>query len=131
MFLLKLLAKKKINHDLKNLSQWLKPNNLSLNVKKMELIIFHPKRTELDYRVKFGLNGKRFNPISTVKCLGMLLEEHLLWTKQLIWVNSKFNQTIWIFSKFKNLKIVYHSWYCLLSTIWHPTLGTRKLCRSK
>ena len=77
MLLLKLLAKK-INHDLKNLSQWLKPNNLSLNVKKMELIIFHPKRTELDYRVKFGLNGKRFNPISTVKCLGMLLEEHLL-----------------------------------------------------
>ena len=34
---------KKMNQDLKNLSQWLKARKLSLNVKKTELIIFHPK----------------------------------------------------------------------------------------
>ena len=32
---------KRLNLDLKNLSQWLKDNKLSLNVKKKELIFFH------------------------------------------------------------------------------------------
>ena len=73
-----------MNQDLKNLSQWLKANKLSLNVKKNELIIIHPKRSKLDYSVKFKLSGKRLNPISTVKCLGILLDEHLLWTNQFI-----------------------------------------------
>ena len=104
-----------MNQDLKNLSQWLKANKLSLNVKKTELIIFHPKKTKLDYSVKFKLNGKRLNPISTVKYLGIFLGEHLLWTKQVNWVHSMLNQTIRILSKLKYntslsiLKFVYHS----------------------
>ena len=61
-----------MNQDLKIFLQWLKANKLSLNVKKTELIIFHPKPTKLDYIVKFKLDGKRFNPISTVKYIGML-----------------------------------------------------------
>ena len=59
-----------MNEDLKNLMQWLKANKLSLNIKKTELIIFHPKNTKLDYSVKFKLSDKRPNPISTVKYLG-------------------------------------------------------------
>ena len=104
-----------MNHNLKIFSQWLKANKLSLNVKKTELIIFHPEKTKVDYRVKFKLNGKRLNPISTVKYLGVLLDEHLLWTKQVNWVNSKLNQTIGILSKLRYsttlpiLKILYHS----------------------
>ena len=70
-------ASKIMNQDLKNLSQWLKADKFSLNVKKTELIIFHPKNNKLDYSVKFKLNGKRPNPISTVKYLGILLGEHL------------------------------------------------------
>ena len=70
-----------MNQDLKNLSQWLKANKLSLNVKKTELIIFHPKKTKLDYSVKFKLNGKILNPMSAVQYFGILLDEHLLWTK--------------------------------------------------
>ena len=87
-----------MNQDLKNLSQWLKANKLSLNVKKIELIIIHPKNTKLGYSAKIKLNGKRHNPITTVKYLGILLHEHLLWTKQVNWVNSKLNQTIGILS---------------------------------
>ena len=46
-----------MNQDLKNLSQWLKANKLSLNVQKTELIIFHPKKTKLDCSVKFKFSG--------------------------------------------------------------------------
>ena len=104
-----------MNQGLKNLSQWLKANKLSLKVKKTELIIFYPKNTKLEYGVEFKLNARRLTPISTVKYLGTLLDEHLLWTKQVNWVNSKLNQTIGILSKLRYntnlpiLKIVYHS----------------------
>ena len=104
-----------MNQDLKNLTQWLKANKLSLNVKKTELVIFHPKNTKLDYSVKFKLKWRRLTPISTVKYLGILLDEHLSWTKQVNLVNSKLNQTIRILSKLRHitslpvLKIVYHS----------------------
>ena len=59
-----------MNQDIKNFTQQLKANKLSLNIKKTELIIFHPKNTKLDYSVKFKLSDKRPNPISTVKYLG-------------------------------------------------------------
>ena len=44
-----------MHQDLKILSQWLKANKLSFNVKKTELITFHPKNTKLKYSVKFKL----------------------------------------------------------------------------
>ena len=59
-----------MNQDLKNLSQWLKADKFSLNIKNTDLIIFHPKNTKLDYSVKFKLSDKRPNPIGTVKYLG-------------------------------------------------------------
>ena len=61
---LELLAKK-LNQDLKNLSQWAKANKLYLNVKRTELIIYQPKNTKLDYGIEFKLTGRRLTPIST------------------------------------------------------------------
>ena len=92
---------KKMNQDLKNLLQWLKANKLSVNVKKTELMIFHPKNTKLGYGVKFKLNRRRLTPFNTVKYVGIVLDEHLLWTEQVNWVNSKLNQTIVILSKLR------------------------------
>ena len=43
----------------KILRNGLKANKLSLNVKKIELTIFHPKNTKQDYGVTFKLNGRR------------------------------------------------------------------------
>ena len=48
---------KKLNQDLKRLSQCLKANKLSLNVKKTELIIFRRKATNIDYGSKFKLQS--------------------------------------------------------------------------
>ena len=104
-----------MNQDLKDLSQWLKVNKLSLNLKNTELIISHPKNFKRDYNVKFKLNGKRCNLIRTVKYLGILLDEHLIEKKQVNWAHSKLNQTIETLSKLSCntslniLQIVYHS----------------------
>ena len=52
-----------MNQDFKNLSQWLKANKLTLNVKKTELIIFHPQNTKLDYSVKFNDEASHFGKL--------------------------------------------------------------------
>ena len=109
----------KVNRDLKNLCQWLKANRLSLNVKKNELIIFRQKKKPLNYSVKLKLNGKRLFPTSSVKYLGVFLDQHLYWNKQLAHFIAKLNQGIGILSKLRrstNLKI--------LKIVYHPLVGS-------
>ena len=106
---------KRMNFDLKNLSQWLKANKLSLNFAKTKLIIFHSSSKKIDHNLTFKLDGKRLTPISTVKYLGVLLDDHLLWSKQINHVTTKLNQAIGILSTLRNntslktLKMTYHS----------------------
>ena len=64
-----------MNKEIKNPSQWLKADKFHLKVEKTDLIIFYSKNTKLDYSVKFKLNGKRPNPIGTVKHLEILLKK--------------------------------------------------------
>ena len=71
------ILSKRINKDLFNLSNWLKANKLSLNVKKTELVIFRSRKLKIDNSLKFKLDGKRFVPTKSVKYLGVLLDEHL------------------------------------------------------
>ena len=106
---------KRMNSDLKNLSQWLKANKLSLNVTKTELIIFHSSSKKTDPSLKIILDGKRLIQTDTVKYLGVLLGDRLLWSKQINHVATKLNQAIGILSKLRNraslkiLKMTYHS----------------------
>ena len=53
---------KNLNKDLKILSQCLKANKLSLNISKIELIIFHRNTASIDHSFKFKLDGKRLSP---------------------------------------------------------------------
>ena len=90
---------KKLNQDLKSLLQWLKANKLSLNVEKPELIIFFRKAANIDYGVKFKLDSKRLTPVNPVKYLGILLDEHPQWSKQLSHVQVKPGHGIGILRK--------------------------------
>ena len=61
------------------------------------------------------LDGKRLFPTSSVKYLGVLLDEHLTWSPQISHVQMKLNRAIGILSKLRYqanihvLKTVYHS----------------------
>ena len=70
---------KRMNFGLKNPSQWLKANKLSLNVTKTELIIFYSSSKNIGHSLKSKLDGKRLTSTRTDKYLGVLLHDHLLW----------------------------------------------------
>ena len=123
---------KRVNFGL-NLSQWLKANKLSLNVTKTELINFHLNSKKIDHSLKFKLFHRLTQP-STVKYLGILIDIHLQWLKQ---IELKLNQTNGILSKLRNntsvqtLKMAYHSLFSphLLygSQLWgHTNLTNQK-----
>ena len=104
-----------MNKDLLNLSYWLRANKLYLNIQETELIIFHPTSLNIDHSIKFKLQGKQLTSPQSVKYLGVLVDEHLQWTKQLSNVKIKLNRAIGILSKLRDnsnldiLKITYHS----------------------
>ena len=66
------ILSKRINKDLSNLSNWLKTNKLSLNIKKTKLVLFRPKKLKLDHSFEFKIDGKILIPIHLVKYLGVL-----------------------------------------------------------
>ena len=70
---------KAVNSDLKNLTNWLNANKISLNVSKTELILFKPKMKKLDSNLKLKLIGKRLYPTKLVKYLDIKTDENLTW----------------------------------------------------
>ena len=50
---------KPVNHDMKQLNNWLSANYISLNVEKTELVIFKFPRKVISDEVKITLTGRR------------------------------------------------------------------------
>ena len=68
---------KLLNIDLKNLTNWLNANKISLHVSKTELIIFKPNRKPLDFNMKIKLNGERLYPTDSVRYLKVKIDSKL------------------------------------------------------
>ena len=70
---------KYINLDMKNLTDWLNANKISLNVKKTELVIFKHKKKKLECRIRIKLSRKRIYPSNSIRYLGVKIDENLNW----------------------------------------------------
>ena len=68
---------KLVNHDMKQLNNWLSANKISLNVEKTELVIFKNPMKVLSEVIKIKLTGKRLNPSKSVKYLGVRIDNFL------------------------------------------------------
>ena len=97
---------KLLNIDLKNLTNWLNANKISLNVSKTELIIFKPKRKPLDFSMKIKLNGKILYLTDSVRYLGIKIDSKLNW-------KSHVNAMLYKIRDFVNPNIL-KSIYCVL-----------------
>ena len=68
---------KYINLDMKNLTDWLNANKISLNVKKTELVIFKQKKKKLECLIRIKLSKERLHPSNSVRYLGVIIDENL------------------------------------------------------
>ena len=68
---------KQVNGDLKNLTKWLRPNKISLNTGKTELVLFISTKTQLDNELKIKWNEKELSENNSVKYLGIQIDKNL------------------------------------------------------
>ena len=68
-------------------------------MKKTELVIFRPRKLKIDHSFKFKLDGKRLLPTHSVNHLGVLIDEHLLWNKQVVQIKMSLNHVMGMLSK--------------------------------
>ena len=87
------------------------------NITKTELIIVHSSSKKTGHSLNFKLGRKRLTQIDIVKYLDVLLDDHLLWSKQINHVTNKLHQAIDILSRLRSraflkiLKMTYYSYY--------------------
>ena len=93
---------KLINTDLKNLSNWLNANKISLNVKKTETIIFKSRRKKYEGVIKLKLNRQRPHSSNNVKYLGIKIDENLNWKHHINEVSTKLIRANAILFKIRN-----------------------------
>ena len=95
---------------MKNLTDWLNANKISLNVQKTELVIFKHQRKKIDSEVKIKLSRKRPYPPDSLKYLGIRIDENLKW-KHISDIAMKMNKAnallfkIWNFVNVNTLKL--------------------------
>ena len=78
-----------INLNLKLLCQWIRRNKLSLNAGKTEMIIFKRKHQVITEHLNFRVSDQKINPGTSVKYLGVFLNDFLTWTTHLTNVRAK------------------------------------------
>ena len=93
---------KHLNLDLKNLTNWLKANKISLNTSKSELIIFRHPNKKINYDFKIKIDGKKLIPTEFVKYLGIFIDQHLSWSYQVNTMSTKLSRGIGMLSKIRH-----------------------------
>ena len=91
---------KTVNQELRKLSQWLNINRLALNISKTNFVIFRANK-KVYHNVTLILNRKAIEQKDHVKYLGVLMDEHLNWKKQIANVTKKISRGIGILAKLR------------------------------
>ena len=93
-----------VNRELQNINEWFISNKLSLNVKKTKFSIFHKasRRDDLPLLLpKLFINNQVIKRQSSIKFLGILLDENLSWKEHLKLTENKIAKNIGLIYKAK------------------------------
>jgi hypothetical protein len=70
-----------LNKDLKVLSDWLDSNELCINTKKTNYLIFKTPKKKYD-EIQIKIKGQSIDRVESIKYLGIIIDEYLKWDKQ-------------------------------------------------
>jgi hypothetical protein len=83
-----------INLEMDKVSDWLKINKLSLNIKKTHFILFHNRQRKIVSDVQVRINGKVIEQVLFTKFLGVLINENLTWSNHITSLLTKVSKNI-------------------------------------
>ena len=110
------------NNELKKFVSWFKLNNISLNNKKTNYILFHSKQKEIKVNLKIKIDNVETDNVSKTKFLGVIINEKLTWEDHIALVKTKVSKNIGVIRKVRNnsprntLQLLYY-------TLIHPSFN--------
>jgi hypothetical protein len=57
-----------VNNEIKKISEWFKNNQLTLNIKKTNYIVFKSKKKKLKYEIKITIENDKLADVKNTKC---------------------------------------------------------------
>ena len=80
-----------LNNDLKNVSDWLSTNKLSLNTEKTEYMIIgsHQRLRSIETEPAIYLGANKIKRVKSTKSLELMLDETLSWNEQINALSNK------------------------------------------
>ena len=79
-----------VNRELVEVDNWLKANRLSLNVSKTSYMIISNQKNGFDIKIRDSI----FTKVSTVKFVGVVLDENLIFNDHINRVTTKISESV-------------------------------------
>ena len=78
-----------VNSELARVQEWLTLNQLTLNIKKTNFIIFKSHKKRLRRDLHLTLNGNVLQRVEESKFLGIVIDQHLTWKNHIDYITKK------------------------------------------
>ena len=89
------------NLELKKLSTWFAANQLSLNVKKTNCILFTNDRVNSE--IKLMIDRTQIAQVQEIKFLGILIDDKMTWKSHINYISNKISKSIGILYKVRHV----------------------------
>ena len=110
-----------INNELSKIDEWLKINNLSLNVKKSKVIVFK-KPNKVAANPILQIENKVIERVDRFNFLGLILDSQLNWKHQIDHTSNKCSRFIGILFRLKH-SVPFHTRILLYNSLILPHLN--------
>ena len=88
-----------MNNELVSIDEWFRTNKLSLNMDKTNYILFRTRHKASYCDNILNINGYPIRCVSSIKFLGVIIDEHLDWSKHISFIESKISKNIGVIYK--------------------------------
>ena len=92
----------KINFELKNIVHWLRANEISLNTKKTDIVLFRTQKIMIKEKMNFRISGQKINIMKESKYLGMVMDGKLTFKIHMDTVKLKLNPANGLLAKLRH-----------------------------
>lgn len=88
-----------VNNELVKLTDWFSANKLSINIKKLNYIIFRPRQKRQTFDIKVTVSNRDIIHVKETVFLGVILDEHFAWIPCITNVARKVSKTVGVMYK--------------------------------
>ena len=86
-----------LNRELRNVNLWLRVNKLSLNIAKTECMVIGSRQrlnVNTDGNINIAINDQPIKKVKETETLGMVIDQHLAWSKHVEEKSKKVSSAI-------------------------------------